>query len=47
MTEKELNKHSIIKDLINKKINGTDASKLLGVTARQVKRKSYSFKTWS
>jgi hypothetical protein len=38
MTEKELNKHSIIKDLINKKINGTDASKLLGVTVRQVKR---------
>jgi hypothetical protein len=38
MTEKELNKHSIIKDLINKKINGTDASKLLGVTVRQIKR---------
>ncbi|HZJ41645.1 MAG TPA: ISNCY family transposase [Patescibacteria group bacterium] len=38
MTEKELTRHSIIKDLINKKINGTDASKLLGVTVRQIKR---------
>lgn len=32
MIEKELIKHSIIKDLINEKINGTDASKMIGVT---------------
>ena len=38
MTEKELIRHSIIKDLINKKINGTDASKMIGITVRQVKR---------
>ena len=38
MTEKELTRHSIIKDLINKKINGTDASKMIGVTVRQIKR---------
>jgi len=38
MTEKELIRNDIIHDLINKKINGTDASKMIGVTIRQVKR---------
>jgi len=38
MTEKELTRHGIIKDLINREINGTDASKLTGVSVRQVKR---------
>ena len=38
MTEKESERYDIIQDLINKKINGTDASKMIGVTVRQVKR---------
>lgn len=38
MTEKESERYNIIQDLINKKINGTDASKMIGVTIRQVKR---------
>jgi len=38
MTEKELAKYDVICNLINKKINGTDASKQLGITARQVRR---------
>jgi len=38
MTEKELFKYETIKNLINGEINGTDASKLIGVTVRHVKR---------
>lgn len=38
MTERELEKHDVIKDLINKKINGTDAAKKLDISLRQVKR---------
>ncbi len=36
MTQKEIGRYEIIKDLINKKINGTDASKLMNLTIRQV-----------
>ncbi len=38
MTEKEARRYDVIKELINKKINGTDASKLLGLSVRQIKR---------
>lgn len=38
MAEQELSRYDIIKDLIDKKINGTDASKQIGVSVRQVKR---------
>ncbi len=38
MAEKELSKYEIIKDLIAGKINGTDASKQIGVSVRHVKR---------
>jgi len=38
MAERERSKYEIIQDLINGKINGTDASKQIGVTVRQIKR---------
>lgn len=38
MTEKEFGKSDIIKSLIDGKINGTDASKQIGVSVRHVKR---------
>ena len=38
MTEKELSRYDVIKSLIDKKINGTDASKQIGLSLRQVKR---------
>lgn len=38
MTKRELSKYDIINDLIDKKINGTDASKQLGLTTRQIRR---------
>ena len=38
MTEKEISRHSIIKNLIEGKINGTDASKQIQVSVRQVRR---------
>ena len=38
MTEKELVKYDIIKDLIEGKINGTDASKQLSLTTRHIRR---------
>ena len=38
MTEKELEKYDVIKNLIDKKINGTDASKQTGLSIRHVKR---------
>jgi hypothetical protein len=38
MTKKELGRFEIINNLINDKINGTDASKQMGVSVRQVKR---------
>ena len=38
MTEKEISRHSIIKNLIDGKINGTDASKQICVSIRQVRR---------
>ncbi len=38
MSEKELSRYDIIKSLIDGKINGTDASKQIGVSIRHVKR---------
>jgi len=38
MTKKELSNYDIINNLINGKINGTDASKQIGITIRHVKR---------
>ena len=38
MSEKELSRYDIIKQLIDGKINGTDASKQIGVSVRHVKR---------
>lgn len=38
MTEKEIIRHSIIKNLIDGKINGTDASKQIQISVRQVRR---------
>lgn len=38
MTEKELSRYDVVKELIDKKINGTDASKQLGLSLRQVMR---------
>lgn len=38
MTKKEAQRYETIKDLITKKIDGTEASMLLGVCVRQVKR---------
>ena len=38
MSKKELSRYEIINDLINGKINGTDASKQIGVSVRHIKR---------
>lgn len=38
MTSKELSRYEIIKNLISGKINGTDASKQIGVSVRHIKR---------
>jgi len=38
MTEKEISRYNIIKNLIDGKINGTDASKQICVSVRQVRR---------
>ena len=38
MTKKEASRYEIIKDLLAKKIDGTEASKLLSLSVRQVKR---------
>ena len=38
MTEKELTRHGIIKNLIDGKINGRDASKQIQVSVRQIRR---------
>lgn len=38
MTEKELSRYDVIMNLIDKNINGTDASKQIGVSVRHVKR---------
>ena len=38
MSEKELSRYDVIKNLINGKINGTDASKQIGVSVRHIKR---------
>lgn len=38
MSEKELSRYDIIKQLIDGKINGTDASKQIGVSVGHVKR---------
>lgn len=37
MTPKELSKYEVIKKLLNKEINGTEASKQIGITVRQVR----------
>lgn len=44
MSKKELDRHGIIKNLIEKKINGTEAAKLLKLSIRQVRRLKASFK---
>lgn len=38
MTNREINRHSIIKKLLDKEINGTNAAKLLKLSVRQVRR---------
>lgn len=38
MSKKELSRYDVIKDLIDDKINGTDASKQIGITVRHIKR---------
>ncbi|MEA3463998.1 MAG: hypothetical protein U9R14_02915 [Patescibacteria group bacterium] len=38
MSKKELSRYEIINDLIGGKINGTDASKQIGVSVRHIKR---------
>jgi len=38
MSQKEIKQYDIIKKLINKDINGTDASKLLNLTVRHIRR---------
>ena len=38
MTKKELSTYDVIKNLIDEKINGTDASKQIGVSTRHVRR---------
>lgn len=37
MTQKELSRYEVIKMLLNKEINGTDASKQIGVSVRQIR----------
>ena len=37
MTQKELSRYEIIKMLLNKEINGTDAAKQIGVSVRQIR----------
>ena len=37
MTNKELSRYEIIKRLLKKEINGTEASKQIGVSVRQVR----------
>ena len=38
MTHKEVNRYAIIKQIINKEINGTRAAELLKLSVRQIKR---------
>jgi hypothetical protein len=38
MSKKEIKKYDIIKKVINQELNGTQASELLGVTTRQIRR---------
>lgn len=38
MTAKELSRYDIVKNLIDRKINGTDAAKQIGVSVRHIKR---------
>ncbi len=38
MSQKEINRYDIIKRVINKELNGTEASKLLILSARQIRR---------
>ena len=38
MAKKELSRYDVIRDLIDSKINGTDASKQIGVSVRHIKR---------
>ncbi|MDF1497792.1 MAG: hypothetical protein P1P85_00335 [Patescibacteria group bacterium] len=38
MAKKELDRYGIIKNLIDGKINGTDAFKQVGISIRQIKR---------
>ena len=38
MTEKELSRYDIIKNLLDHKINGSDAAKQIGISVRHIKR---------
>ncbi len=38
MSQKEINKYDIIKKLINKELNGTEVSKILNLSTRQIRR---------
>ena len=38
MSQKEIKKYEIIKKLINKELNGTEASKILNLSTRQIRR---------
>jgi len=38
MTKNEAKKYEVIKDLITKKIDGTETAKLLNLSIRQIKR---------
>jgi len=38
MTQKDLARYQVVKNLIGKLINGTDAAKQLSLSVRQVKR---------
>ena len=44
MTEKEILRHSVIKNLTEGKINGVDASKQLQLSTRQIRRIKFKFK---
>jgi transposase len=38
MSQKEINRYAVIKRLVNREINGTEAAKLLNLSVRQIKR---------
>ena len=46
MTQKELLRYDVIKNLIDDKINGTEASKQLNLSVRQIKNIKVKVKTF-